>query len=145
MATPRAIDEAQVRQRIGKLAEAIRAMDLEAVMSNYTPEIVSFDIEPPLHVQVAGKRKNWNEVFAMYESPLSYEIRDLSLTVGDDVAFGHSFNRLSGKLKGGNSAGFWLRWTVCLRKFDDNWLIAHDHVSVPLDVKSGSALLDFEP
>jgi hypothetical protein len=32
----------------------------------------------------------------MYERPLGYEIRDLTLTLGDDVAFGHSLNRVSG-------------------------------------------------
>jgi hypothetical protein len=32
-----------------------------------------------------------------------------------------------------------------LRKIDGNWLIAHDQVSVPLDVESGSALLNLKP
>jgi ketosteroid isomerase-like protein len=48
VATQRATDEADIRQRIDKLAEAIRAMNLEGVMSIYAPDIVSFDIVPPL-------------------------------------------------------------------------------------------------
>jgi ketosteroid isomerase-like protein len=60
MATQRTIDEADIRRRIDKLAEAIRTMDLEGVMSIYAPDIVSFDIEPPLqHVGAEAKRKNW--------------------------------------------------------------------------------------
>src|SRR5262245_55847553 len=101
MAATHPIEEAEVRRRIGKLAEAIQAMDSEAGMANSTPEIVSFDIEPPLHVRAAAKRKNWTAVFAIYQRPLSYEIRDLTLTVGDDLAFGHSFNRIDGTLKNG--------------------------------------------
>jgi len=65
--------------------------------------------------------------------------------VGDEVAFGYSLNRLSGTLKNGNRSGFWVRATFCFRKIGGNWLIAHDHVSVPLDVESGRALLDLEP
>jgi ketosteroid isomerase-like protein len=61
------------------------------------------------------------------------------------VAFGHSLNRVSGTLKNGQRSGFGLRWATCFRKIDGNWLIAHDHVSVPLDLESGSALLDLEP
>ena len=58
VATQRATDEADIRQRIYKLAEAIRAMDLEGVMSIYAPDIVSFDIVPPLlHVGAEAKRK----------------------------------------------------------------------------------------
>jgi uncharacterized protein (TIGR02246 family) len=146
MATQHAIDEADIRQRIDKAVAALRAMDLEGVMSLYAPDIVSFDIVPPLrHVGAEAKRKNWVDAFAMYQRPLGYEIRDLTITLGDDVAFGHSLNRVSGTLKNGNKIDFWLRWTTCFRKIDGNWLIAHDQVSVPLDLESGRALLNLEP
>jgi uncharacterized protein (TIGR02246 family) len=146
VATQRATDEADIRQRIDKLAEAIRAMNLEGVMSIYAPDIVSFDIVPPLqHVGAEAKRKNWVDAFAMYQHPLGYEIRDLTITVGDDVAFGHSLNRISGTLKNGNRTDFWLRSTTCFRKIDGNWLIAHDQVSVPLDLESSRALLNLKP
>jgi len=146
MATQRAIDEADIRQRIDKLAEAIRAMDLEGAMSIYAPDIVSFDIVPPLqHVGAEAKRKNWVDAFAIYQRPLGYEIHDLTITLGDDVAFTHSLNRISGTLKNGNKADFWLRSTACFRKIDGNWLIVHDQVSVPLDLESGRALLNLEP
>ena len=82
MATQHAIDEADIRQRIDKLAEAIRAMDLEGVMSIYAPDIVSFDVGPPLkHVGAEAKRGNWVDAFAMYQGPLGYEIRDLTMVL----------------------------------------------------------------
>jgi uncharacterized protein (TIGR02246 family) len=144
--TQRATDEAYIRERIDKLAEAIRAMNLEDVMSIYAPDIVSFDIVPPLqHVGAEAKRKSWVDAFAMYQRPLGYEIRDLTITVGDDVAFGHSLNRISGTLKNGKRTDFWLRATTCFRKIDGNWLIVHDQVSVPLDLESSRALLNLRP
>ena len=146
VATQHAIDEAHIRQRIGKLTEALRAMDLDGVMSIYAPDIVSFDIGPPLqHVGAEAKKKNWSYAFTMYQPPLGYEIRDLTITMGDDIAFGHSLNRINGMLKNGNRTDFWLRWTACFRKIDGNWLIAHDQVSVPLDFESGRALLSLAP
>jgi ketosteroid isomerase-like protein len=58
MDTQRAMDEAEIRQRIDKLVAAIRVMDLDTVMSIYAPDIVSFDLEPPLqHVGAEAKRK----------------------------------------------------------------------------------------
>src|SRR5215204_6051597 len=146
VATQRATDEADIRQRIDKLAEAIRAMNLEGVMSIYAPDIVSFDIVPPLqHVGAEAKRKNWVDAFAMYQHPLDYEIRDLTITVGDDVAFGHSVNRISGTSKDGKKNDVWVRFTACFRKIDGDWLIVHDHVSVPLDPSTGRALMNLEP
>jgi ketosteroid isomerase-like protein len=146
MAAQHAVDEAGIRQRIGELAEAISAMDLGGVKPVYAPDIVSFDIVPPLQAAgAAAKWHNWADVFTVYQHPLGYEIRDLTITVGDDVAFAHSLNRISGTLKNGNSADYWVRWTACFRKTDGNWLIAHDHVSVPTDMASGSALLNLKP
>jgi ketosteroid isomerase-like protein len=147
MASEHPTDEVDIRRRIDALAGAIRALDLEAVMSIYTTDVVSFDIEPPLqHVGAGAKRKNWERVFAVYEHPLGYEIRDLTITVGKDVAFAHSLNRLSGTLKSGTTtAGFWVRATMCLRKVNGHWFIAHDQASVPLDVTTGGALLNLEP
>ena len=146
MASHREIDEADIRQRIGTLAESIRAHDLETAMSLYAPDVVSFDFEPPLqHVGADAKRSNWVRAFAAYERPLGYEIHDLTITVGDDVAFTHSLNRISGTLKNGSLNDFWLRATTGLRKIVGNWLITHDQVSVPLDFESGAALLNLEP
>jgi ketosteroid isomerase-like protein len=78
-------------------------MDLNGVMSMYAPDIVSFDIEPPLqHLGADAKGKNSSRVFAMYQRPLGYEIRNLAIIVGDNVAFGQRLNRISGTLKNGN-------------------------------------------
>jgi ketosteroid isomerase-like protein len=146
MAAQRTTDEADIRQRIDRLAAAIRAMDLDAVMPIYAADLVSFDIVAPLrHVGAAAKRKNWIAAFAMYRRPLDYEIRDLTIIMGGDVAFGHSLNRIGGTLKAGGRNELWLRWTTGFRKIDGNWLIVHDHVSVPADFASGAALLNLAP
>jgi uncharacterized protein (TIGR02246 family) len=144
--TQRAIDEVDIRQRIEAGVAAIRAKDLEGVMALYAPDVVSFDVGSPLRsVGAEAKRRAWMEVFAMYQRPPGYEVRDLTIIVGDDVAFGHSVNRISGVLKHGDKTDFWVRWTACFRKIDRNWLIVHDHVSVPVDPQTRTALLNLTP
>lgn len=146
MAAQAVADEIEIRQRIGLLAQSIRSMDLEAVMASYAPDIVSFDVQPPLRqVGAAGKRKNWVEAFSVFQPPLDYEIRDLTITVSGDVAFAYSINRLSGTRGNGTRSGIWVRATWCFRKIGGSWLIEHDHASVPLDFASGRGLLNLEP
>lgn len=146
MATPRMTDEADIRQRIGRWATAIRDKDLDGLMSIYAPSIVSFDIDPPLsYTGTAAKRKRWTEVLAMYRRVRDYEVRDLAITCGDEVAFAHSLNRISGTLNNGHESAFWLRWTTCYRKVDGHWLIVHEQLSVPIDVPGGRALLELAP
>jgi ketosteroid isomerase-like protein len=146
VATRHASDEAAIRERIEQWAQAVRALDLEGAMSIYAPDIVSFDVEPPLqHLGLEAKRRNWAGASAAYQRPRGYDLRDLTITAGADVAFAHSLNHVSGTLKNGNKIGFWVRWTACLRKIDGTWFIVHDHVSAPLDRESGQALLNLEP
>jgi hypothetical protein len=65
MATRHAADEADIRRRIGELVAAISAMDLDGVKLAYAPDMVSFDIEPPLqHVGAAAKWHNWEGFFS---------------------------------------------------------------------------------
>jgi ketosteroid isomerase-like protein len=146
MATQRAIDEADIRRRMDKWAEAIRTMDLDGVTSSYAPDIASFDLGPPLcHAGAEAKRKNWVAVFGIFQRPLDYELRDLTIVVADDVAFGHSLNRISGTSKDGKKNDVWVRFTACFRKIEGDWQIVHDHVSVPVDPSTGRALMNLEP
>lgn len=146
MPTHREDSEAAIRQLIDTIITGLRAKDLEAVRRAYAGDIVSFDVEPPLqHVGVEAKLHNWAGVFAAFDT-VDYEVRDLALTVGEDVAFGRAFGRLSGTLRDGTAVtGMWVRVTYCLRRIDDVWLIVHDHVSVPFEARTGECVVDLEP
>ena len=139
-------DEIAIRLVIEEGVKAIRAKDLDGVASMYAPELVSFDIVPPLqYVGADTYRKHWGEAFASFPGPINYEIVDLSITVGDDVAFAHSFNRLSAIMANGQQIGNWLRWTACFQKINGKWLIVHMQASVPVDLMTGRAALDLKP
>ncbi len=139
-------DEAQIRQLIDGLAKALRAKDINGVMSNYAPDVVVFDIVPPLrYLGADAYRKNWEEWFATWQGPIGYEIRDLSITAGDEVAFSYSLNRISGTKKNGERPDVWIRVTACYRKINGKWLITHDHVSVPFDMETFKASVDLKP
>jgi len=146
MPAQREEDEARIRQQVGQIVEGIHAKDLEGLRRLYAADVVSFDVEPPLqHVGVEAKLKNWANVFTFFRD-VDYEVRDLSVTVGDDVAFGHAFGRLSGTLQDGTATrGMWVRGTFCFQKRDGNWLIVHDQASVPFDIASGKGVTDLEP
>jgi uncharacterized protein (TIGR02246 family) len=143
----KATDEAKIRQLIDDWARTLRAKDTKGVMSFYAPGVVVFDIAPPLVCTGANAyRKNWEEWFASWQGPIGYEIRDLSITVGDDVAFSHSLNRISGKRTDGEETDVWVRVTAGYRKVDGKWMVAHEHISVPFYMDgSNKAAIDLKP
>jgi len=130
--TTKTNDEAQIRQLVNNWAKALRAKDVDGLMSNYAPDMLLFDLAPPLQYKGADAyRKSWEEWLPTFQGPVGYEIRDLSITAGDDVAFCHSLNRISGTRANGEKTDTWVRATVCYRKIDGTWMVTHEHVSVP--------------
>src|SRR5437879_931102 len=139
-------NDAAIRELIDGFVKAIRAKDINGVMSVFAPEVVSFDLGPPLqHGGGETFMKRWLELFQSYQSPIDYEVRDLGITTGDDVAFSHSLTRIRGTAKNGQKTHRWLRWTACYHKTNGKWLIVHEQVSVPVDLRSGKAVLDLKP
>lgn len=140
------MSEAQVRQRVADLAKAVSAKDIDRVMPFYAPDIVSFDLNPPLRYGGADvKRDAWRKMFAAYSGPLTYDVRELDVTADGELAFVHSLNHVKGTLANGRASAMWVRWTACLRRTGGVWLVLHDHVSVPADVEHGRAALDLTP
>jgi ketosteroid isomerase-like protein len=108
--------------------------------------LVSYDIVAPL--QYAGfeaYKKDYQEFLDQFQSPIDIEVRDLSIVAGDTVAFSRGLERMSGVLKNGEKFDAWVRFTECYRKTNGHWLAVHDHISVPVDLETGKALLNLKP
>src|SRR3546814_12211681 len=88
--------EARFRALIEDRAEAIRVTDADRALARYTADVVVFDLPPPLRSTGAGALdKTVPEAwFATFRGPIGLQIRDLSITAGDDVAFCLSLHRI---------------------------------------------------
>lgn len=139
-------DETQIRSLLEKWESALRAKDIDKIMAVYAPGIVTFDVVPPLeYLGSQAYEKSFRRMFDSFRGPITFETRDLNIVEGVDVAFAHSLVRTVGTVTNGHEIDRWLRRTVCLRKFDGNWLVTHEHVSLPVDPESGTAVQDLQP
>ncbi|MBT1539567.1 nuclear transport factor 2 family protein [Ralstonia solanacearum] len=133
-------DEAQLRALIQEWAEAVRAKDVNAVMRHYAPDVVVFDVMPPLFVKGAESyRRNWQDWFDVLEGPADFQFVDLHLVVGAYLACCFSVNRLRARYRDGAKHDAQTRATVCWRKIDGRWLVVHEHASVPMPVPESIA------
>jgi uncharacterized protein (TIGR02246 family) len=143
MSTHNSRNEAAVRARIETWLDASRAMNLEALRACYIPDMVSYDCHSAFQFQgVDAYSKHLEMCFSHMVAPAILEVHDLSVTADENVAFCHLTMRCGCTSKSGSEHWSWLRSTVCLRKLDGQWLIAHDHCSAPFDPMSGKAMLD---
>jgi uncharacterized protein (TIGR02246 family) len=143
----RTTEGTEIRQLMNGWVSAVRAKDVNGVMSHYAPDILSFDLAPPLQYRGADAiRKSLEEWFLTFSGPVGYDVHDLSVTAGDEVAFCHSLNRISGARTTGEDTDVWVRGTVGFRRIRGRWMITHEHLSVPFEMEPPyKASLDLKP
>jgi ketosteroid isomerase-like protein len=142
----KATDEAHLRAVIDERVKAIHDRDSDKLMAHHAPDVLMFDALNPLQYVGADKvRERAGQWLSWYRGPIGYEVRDLSIKTGDSVAFCHYLYRVSGTMTNGNEVNMWVRSTICFCKIDGEWLVTHEHTSVPFDAESGKASVDLKP
>jgi uncharacterized protein (TIGR02246 family) len=138
-------DEQEIRALEDKFAVAFSAKDVDAIMKLYVPgsELFVFDLGVPRqHVGWEDYKKDWQDFLATTKGPVHFEIRDLQIVTDGKLAFSHSMQHVSITSPEGTPQDYWVRVTDDYRKVDGRWLIAQEHVSVPIDFSSGKPLPD---
>ncbi len=116
--------EGQIRAVIEAWADAVRQHDVAGVLAHHGQDIVMFDVPPPLQSRgMDGYKKTWDLFFKYHKPSQAFDIEELEITSGEDVAFA--------VMRCGSGTGFLFRLTIGLRKIDDRWCITHEHHSVP--------------
>ena len=147
-ATSVGTNEAQIRGTIENWAKALRNKDADGVLAYHTRDMVHFSLAPPLQYSGANalNKTRLEEWFSTWHGPLDYEVADLRIEAGDNVAFSHSLNRISGTKNDGSKSELWFRVTLCFEQIDGQWKIAHEHDSVPFYMDgSARAAIDLRP
>ncbi|KUI04349.1 SgcJ/EcaC family oxidoreductase [Mycobacterium sp. IS-3022] len=124
-------DEEAIRDLIVRWAEAVHAGDLDSVVADHDADIVMFDVPPP-HRGVRGideYRDCWPPFFEWQRQGAVFEIVELDLTVGADVAFAWALLRCGKPAELAADPENRLRLTVGLRKRDGRWVVTHEHHS----------------
>jgi len=127
-------DEAAIRELITRWAKAVHVGDLESVLADHDSDIVMFDVPPP-YQGVRGfdaYRDVWPEFFEYLSQGAEFEIVELDVTVGGDVAFAWALLRCGKPEEFEANPDNRLRLTIGLRKRDDRWVVTHEHHSFPL-------------
>ena len=136
-----------IRELVSELEAAMRAGDAKAVVALYTPDAVQYNLAPPLRhtaeeVHDAAALQAWFDGFG---GSVGFEVHDLEVTAGEEVAFAHSLNKMYDPSPEGRFE-LWHRATYCLVRRDGRWLLAHDHTSVPFYMDgSYAAATDLQP
>jgi ketosteroid isomerase-like protein len=141
-------DEIAIRALLDAQAQAIRSKEVDGTLSPYGPDLVRYDLAPPLATTGAEALDRHSLIawFDTWRGPIHYDLKDLSITASGDIAFVHGFVRIGGTKQDGQTSDVWARQTLGLRKLRGAWKIVHEHTSTPFYMDgSDRAAVDLKP
>jgi ketosteroid isomerase-like protein len=119
-------NEAAVRSVIESWARAVSNGDRRAILKHHADDLSMFDFPNEVSGLEAYDR-TWDFFFANPRGPITFRAKEMHVEAGEDVAFASCLMRCEG-----TSAGVIdFRLTTGLRKVDGEWVIVHEHHSVP--------------
>ena len=128
----RTTDEAAIRKLIENWAKAVRTKNLNRILANHSPEILMFDVPPPIQSKgIEAYKKTWDLFFSWSHDPVVFDISEMNITAANDVAFVTALMRCAGTEANGERIELEFRLTIGLRKIGGQWIIMHEHHSIP--------------
>jgi ketosteroid isomerase-like protein len=142
-------DVADIKAVADRFLKALLTKDVNAMMAFYVSDesLFVFDVTPPRqYIGAAAYRKDWEDLLGLFPGPITATTTDIDVTAGGgDLAWAHSIQHVAGTMKNGKKLDLTVRITDGYKRVNGQWLIAHEHVSVPVDVLTGKADLTSKP
>ena len=126
-------DPQEITELIRAWVSAVRAGELEGVLSAHAEDIVMFDVPPPDNGVrgIDAYRETWPPFFGWLRSGASFDIVELDVTAGDDVAYVWALLRCGTEDEFRKDPDNRLRLTIGLRRDGGRWVVSHEHHSFP--------------
>ncbi|MCU1251940.1 MAG: hypothetical protein JWQ49_4969 [Edaphobacter sp.] len=81
-------DDAAIREVIESWTAAVRRRDFAGILQNHSSDIVMFDVPPPFQSRgIEAYKETWDLFFSWSNDPIPFDITEMSITAGRDVAF----------------------------------------------------------
>jgi len=120
-------NENAIRTLIENWARAISDGDRATVLAHHSPDFMMFDFPAPIIRGLEAYDRQWDFFYASPKGSISFVPNELQVTAGDDVGFASCLVHCEGTSAGPVD----LRLTVGLQKIDGEWVVIHEHHSVP--------------
>jgi uncharacterized protein (TIGR02246 family) len=131
-ANDRTTDEARIRGIVENWARAVRTKNIDGILANHSSDVLMFDVPPPLQSKgIEAYKKTWDLFFSWSHDPVVFDFTTMNITAGSDVAFVTALMRCTGTEANRERIELEFRLTIGLRKVGSQWLITHEHHSIP--------------
>lgn len=128
-------NETQIKNRIESWTKAIQQKDWDGILAWHHKDIVMYDVPPPFQsAGIDAYRQTWETfLYALEKGTHSFQIVDLHIIAGDDVAFSYSPMKCVYQDPKQQRIELDFRLTIGFKKIDGEWWFIHEHHSIPAE------------
>jgi uncharacterized protein (TIGR02246 family) len=124
-------DETEIRTLIERWARAVREEDRAGIRADHDPDILMFDVPPPLSQGLDAYMASWETFFSLAEKPVAFAFHDVQVECSGDVGYATAVGRCVTTDAKGHREPLDFRLTMGLRKVGGRWRVLHEHHSLP--------------
>lgn len=125
-------NEFQIRTLVETWAKAVRERDINGILAHHARDIVMFDVPPPFQLKgIEAYKKTWDRFFTWTKDSGVFDILEMKIIAGHDVAFCYASMRCAGYNEAGEKEELQFRLTIGLEKIAGQWMVMHEHHSLP--------------
>ena len=118
------------------------AQTVDGVMGTWDKDVVWYDINPGEVDGLAAVRADFGQQIAHVKN-IRTEILRIKIVADTHIGYAYSTQHLvADGVNGAPDVDFTFRETDCFQKKAGKWTLMHQHISLPVDLKSGKAVLD---
>lgn len=120
--------------------QAVIGTNIKALANQCCPEMRMFDVSSQLN-NVEEYKTEWAKFSPYFMDGMQISRSEMKLHTSDSLAVLHCLSKVEHSALKGKLQMPWCRTTLCLKKMNDEWRIIHQHISMPVDILTGKAVI----
>ena len=119
---------------------AVIGKQIDHLVEQCAHDVSMFDVSSQLD-GIDAYKQEWQKFSPYFNDHIKIVRRDMKVYTSDDLAVIHCHSKVENSLLQGKLQMPWCRTTLCMQKKKGHWLVVHQHISMPIDMVTGKALV----
>ncbi|SEM00396.1 MULTISPECIES: YybH family protein [unclassified Acinetobacter] len=130
----------EVLAQLKEWDSALVGNNVDALIEQCAQNVSMFDVSTQLEGAEAY-RKEWQKFSPYFFDGMQITRRDVKVHASDHLVVLHCHSKVEHKALKGQLQMPWCRTTLCLQKTNEQWVMVHQHISMPVDLATGKAII----
>lgn len=130
----------EILQQIKHWDQAVINKDIDQITDHCAEDVSMFDVSSQMN-GIEEYKTEWYKFSPYFNENMMISRKDIKVYTSDDLAIVHCFSKVEHKALIGKIKMPWCRTTICMKKEDQNWRLIHQHISMPINLADGKAIV----